>query len=93
MSTFLDTQAKSLNKGDLLNMITNKNYIVYLTSLSDEKILYELAKEMHFDVKATGNKGTRNRSLIILLNSPAIMASLLSTVFLQKNPNELYDIL
>ena len=45
---------------------------------------------MHFDTKALGNKSTRDRTLIKLLKSPAIMASGVSkTVFLSSDPNEL----
>ena len=42
--------------GDLLRMITNKNYNVDLPSLSDIKLLFDFAKEMHFDVKAQSKK-------------------------------------
>ena len=62
-------------------MITNKNYYVDLASLSDKKLMYVFAKEMYFDVKATGNKATRDRTLVKLLKSTAIMASGISTIF------------
>ena len=62
-------------KGDLLKMITNKNYNVDLSSLSDRKFLYHFAKEMHFVIKATGNKITSDRTLIKLLKSPGILIS------------------
>ena len=65
--TFRDTGKEFELKGDLLKMITNKNYYVDLASLSDEKILYDFEKEMYFDVKATGNKSTRDRSPLRLL--------------------------
>ena len=55
-------------------MITNKNYNVDLASLSDKKLMYDFAKEMNFDLKAQGSKSTRDRTLIKLLKSPAIMA-------------------
>ena len=73
-------------------MITNKNYNVDLASLSDKKLMYDFAKEMHFDRNATGNKSTRDRKLIKLLDSPAIMASGVSnTIFLSSDPDELCD--
>ena len=90
--TFRDTNKQFELKGDLLKMITNKNYNVDLASLSDKKLMYDFAKEMHFDERRVGNKSTRDRKLIKLLNSPAIMASGVSkTLFLSSDPNELCD--
>ena len=52
--------------------------------------MYDFAKEMHFDERRVGNKSTRDKTLVKLLNSPAIMASGVSrTIFLSSNPNEL----
>ena len=52
--------------------------------------MYDFAKEMNFDMKAQGNKSTRDRTLIKLLKSPAIIASGVSkTIFLSSNPDEL----
>ena len=53
--TFRDTNKQFELKGDLLKMITNKNYNVDLAKLSDKKLMYHFAKEMNFDVKATHN--------------------------------------
>ena len=54
--------------------------------------MYDFEKELKFDAKALGNKSTRDRALIKLLNSPAIMASGVSkTIFLSSDPNELCD--
>ena len=90
--TFRDTNKQFELKGDLLKMITNKNYNVNHASLSDKKIMYDFAKEMHFDERRVGNKSTRDRTLINLLNSPAIMASgITKTIFLSSDPNELCD--
>ena len=92
MLTFRDTGKKFELKGDLLKMITNKNYNVNHASLSDKKLIYEFAKEMHFDERRVGTKSTRDKTLIKLLNSPAIMASGVSkTIFLSRDPNELCD--
>ena len=90
--TFRDTGKEFELKGNLLKMITNKNYNVDHASLSDKKLMYDFAKEMHFDTKALGNKSTRDRTLKKLLKSPAIMASGVSkTIFLSSDPNELCD--
>ena len=90
--TFRDTNKQFELKGYLLKMITNKNYNVDLAKLSVKKLMYDFAKEMHFDLKAQGNKSTRDRTLIKLLKSPAIMASGVSkTIFLSSDPNGLGD--
>ena len=56
--TFGDTNKVFELKGDLLKMVTNKNYNVDLASLADKKILYDFAKELNFDLKAQGNEST-----------------------------------
>ena len=90
--TFRETNKQFELKGDLLKMITNKNYNIDLASLSDKKLMYDFAKEMHFDGRRVGNKSTRDRTLIKLLNSPTIKASGISkTIFLSSDPNELCD--
>ena len=61
--TFRDTNKQFELKGELLKMITNKNYNVNLANLSDKKLLYDFAKEMNFDLKAQGNKSTRDKTL------------------------------
>ena len=45
-----DTNKKFHLNGDLLNKLTNKNYNDDLASLSDKKLMYDSAKEMHFDI-------------------------------------------
>ena len=90
--TFRDSGKVFELKGELLKMITNKNYNVNHASLSDKKLMYNFAKEMNFDKSRVGNKSTRDRTLISLLNSPAIMASGVSnTIFLSSDANELCD--
>ena len=90
--TFRDTNKQFELKGDLLKMITNKNYNIDLASLSDKKLMYDFAKEMHFDQRRIGNKSTRDKTLLKLLNSPTIKASGISkTKFLSSDPNELCD--
>ena len=51
--------------------------------------MYDFAKEMHFDLKAPGKKSTRDRTLIKLPKSPAILASGISTIFLPSDPDRL----
>ena len=73
-------------------MITNKNFNVDLASLSDKKLMYDFAKQMHFDKKAPGNKSTRDRTLIKLLKSSGLMISssgISYKIFLSSNPNDL----
>ena len=75
-------------------MITIKNYNVDFASLSDKKLMYDFAKEMNFDVKATGKKSTRDKTPKILLKSPGLMVSasgVSRTTFLSSDPNELCD--
>ena len=90
--TFRDTRKEFELTGDLLEMKTNSTNNVNLGSLADKKLMYDFAKEMNFDLKAVGNKSIRDRTLIKLLKSPAIMASGVSkTIFLSSDPNELCD--
>ena len=73
-------------------MITKKNYNVDFASLQVKKLLYEFAKQMHFDIRAPGN--TRDRTLIKLLKLPSLMVSASSvskTIILPSNLNELCD--
>ena len=62
--SFPDTNKKFKLQGDLLKMITNKNYNVYLANSQDKEIMYDFAKEMYFDGNALGNKSVRDKSLI-----------------------------
>ena len=56
-------------------MITNKNYNVDLARLADKKFSDDFAKEMNFDLKAQGNKSTRDRTRKKILKSPSLMVS------------------
>ena len=92
--TFRDTGKKFELKVDLLEMITNTKFNVDLASLQDKKLMYDFAKEMHFDQKAVGNKSIRDRKLIKLLNSPGLVVSASGTsktIFLSSDPNEFCD--
>ena len=57
----------------------------------DKKLVYDFAQEMCFDVKAMGKKSTRDRTLLWLHQSHAIMAYGISTILLSSGPNELCD--
>ena len=89
--TFRDTDQKFELKGGLFTRITNKNYNVHLASLSDKKLMFDYAKDMYFNVRKSGIKNTRDKPLIKLLNSPAIMAPGISKISLPGNLNELCD--
>ena len=91
MLTFRDTNKQFELKGELLEMITNSKYNINHASLAGKKLMFDFAKEMHFDMKAAGNKSIRDRTLINLLKSPAIMASGVTTIFLSENADELCD--
>ena len=94
MLTFRDTNKQFELKGDLLEMITNSKFNVDLASLSDKKLMYEFAKEMHFDQNAVGNKSIRDRKLIKLLKSPGLMVSgsgISKTIFLSSDADELCE--
>ena len=92
MLTFRDTNKQFEFKRDLLEMITNSKYNVDLASLADKKLMYDFAKEMHFDQNAVGNKSIRDRKLIKLLKSPSLMVSasgISKTIFLSSDADEL----
>ena len=92
--TFSDTRKELEIKGDLLEMITNQHYNVDLAKLSDKKLMYDFAKEVHFDQKAVGKKSTRDKTLIKLLKSPGLMVSASGVSkknFISSDPNELYN--
>ena len=92
--TFRDTNKQFELTGDLLEMVTNKDYNVDHASLADKKLMFDFAKEMHFDMKAQGNKPTRDKTLIKLLKSPGLIVSasgISKTIFLSSDPNELCD--
>ena len=89
--TFRDLGKEFELQGDLVKMITNKNYNIDLAKLSDKKITYDLAMEMQYEVRAPGSDSIRDRNVLKLLKCPAIRASGISTIFLPENPNELCD--
>ena len=64
MITFCDTNKKFQLNGDLLKLITNKNYNVDLAKLSAKKVKFDFAKGMYFEGKTLENKSTRDKSPI-----------------------------
>ena len=46
---------------------------------------------MNFNIKKRGRKSDRDKELIKLLKSPAILASGVTTIFLWENPDEVCD--
>ena len=53
--------------------------------------MYDFAKEMCFDEITLGNRSTRDKSLVILRQSPDIMVHAISKIFLPKNTYEACD--
>ena len=90
--TFRDSNKTFRLEGDLLKVITNFKFNADHSSPEDKKLIYEFAKEMNYDTKSTGRPSTRHTSIIKILESPAIMASVISkTIILSSDPNELCD--
>ena len=90
MLTFTHSNKTFKLDGDLLETITNYDFNVNHANPQDQKLLYEFGKEMKFDIKQEGRKSNRDKSMIKLLKSPAIMASGISkTIFLSSDPDEL----
>ena len=70
--------------------MTNYVFNVSHSNPKDQKLICEFGKEMNFNIKQKGRKSDRNRSLIKLVKSPAIMASGISkTILLSSDPDEL----
>ena len=92
--TFRDTGNVFELKRNLLKKITIKNYNVDLASLADKKLIYDFAREMNFDVKAMGNKSTRDKTFIKLLklfNLMVCASGYSNKFFLSSDPDELRD--
>ena len=89
MITFRDSNKSFKLEGDLLKLITNYKFNANHSSPQDKKIIYEFAKEMNYDTKSPGRPSIRHNSVIKILESPAIMASGVTTIFLSENADEL----
>ena len=92
MLLFRDSIKSFKLDGDLLETMTNYDFNVSHSDPKDQKIIYEFGKEMNFNIKQKGRKSDRDKSMIKLLKSPAIMASGVSnTIFLSSDPDEPCD--
>ena len=92
MLIFRDSNKSFKLDGDLLETMTNYDFNVDHSNQQDRKLIYEFAKEMNFNFRQKGKKSDRDKSLVRLLRSPAIMASGVSkTIFLSFDPDELCD--
>ena len=91
MITFRESNKSFRLEGDLLKVITNYKLNADHSSPQDKKLIYEFAKEMNYDTKSIGRPSTRHTSIIKILESPAIMASGIKTIFLSENADELCD--
>ena len=89
MLIFRDSNKSFKLDGDLLETITNYNFNVDHSNQQDRKLIYELAKEMNFNIRQKENKSNRNKSIIRLLRSPRIVASGVTTIFFSENADEL----
>ena len=91
MLTFRDTIKPCKLDGDYCKTMKNYKLNDDDSKLQDRKIIYGFGGEMKFDIKQKRRPSKRDRSLIRLLNSPVIMASGVSTVFLSSDPDGLCD--
>ena len=92
MILFRDSNKSFTLDGDLLETSTKYDFNADHSNQQDRKLIYEFVKELKFDIKQKGRKSDRDRSIIRLLKSPAIMASGISkTIFLSSDPDQLCD--
>ena len=89
MLIFRDSKKSFKLDGDLLETMTNCDFNVDHSNQQDRKLIYELAKEMNFNIKQKRNKSERDKCIIRLLRSPRIRASGVTTIFLSENADEL----
>ena len=91
MISFRDTNKSFKLEGDLLKLITNYKFNADHSSPRDKKIFGDFAREMNYDTKSVGRPSVRHNSIVKIFNSPDIMDSGLTTIFLWENPDELCD--
>ena len=75
MLAFRDSNISFKLDGDLLETRANCDFNVNHSNPKDQKVTYEYGKEMNFSIKQKGQKSDRDKSLIKILKSSAIMAS------------------
>ena len=89
-ATFRDSNKSFKLDGDLLELITNFDFNVGHSSPRGQKLIYEFEKEMNFNIKQKGRKSDRDKSMMKLLKSPAIMAfGIPNSIILSSDLDEL----
>ena len=78
--TFRDSKKSFVLDGDLLETMTKYGFNVSLSNPQDQKLFYDFGEELKFNMKQRGRKSNRDKTLIKLLKSPAIVASEVSTI-------------
>ena len=92
MLLFRDSNKFFKLDGDLLATMTNYDFNVSHSDPKDQKLIFEFGKEMNFNIRQKRRKSDRDKSMIKLLESPAIMASGISNIIiLSSDPDELCD--
>ena len=92
MITFRDNIKSFKLDGDLLETVTIYNFNVSHSNPKNQKPIYEFGKEINFNIKQKGRKSDKDKSMIKLLKSPAIMASGISNIIiLSSDSDELWD--
>ena len=91
MLTYRDSDQSFKLVGDLLETMTNYDFNIDHSNPQDGKIIYEFGREMKFIIRQKRRKSIRDKVLLKLPKSPAIMASGISRKSLPENPNELCD--
>ena len=90
MITFGDSNRPFNLDGDLLETMTNYDFNVSHSDPKNQKLIDEFGKELNFNIRQKGRKSDRDKSLIKLLKSPAIMASGFPNIInLSSDPDEL----
>ena len=89
IKTFRDSKRCFKIDGDLLETIINYDFNVDHSNQQDQKLIYEFGNEMKFDNKQKGRRSDRDKFIIRLLKSPAIMASGVTTIIKSENPDQL----
>ena len=83
--TFRDSNKSLKLDGDLLETMKNYDFNVIHSNPTHQKLIYEFGKEMKVTIKQKGRKSNRDKSMIRLLKSPAIMATGISKIVLSSD--------
>ena len=63
MITFRDSNKTFKLDGDLLETLTNYDFIVSHSKPTDQKLIYEFGKKMNFNIRQKGRKSDRDKSI------------------------------